>query len=38
MSCVGNTCCIYPFLVHYIYLESYLGAGMDKMLRPVEDG
>jgi hypothetical protein len=31
-SCVGNTCCIYLLLVHYIYLESYLGAGTDKML------
>jgi hypothetical protein len=31
-SCVGNTCCIYLLLVHYIYLESYLGAGTNKML------
>jgi hypothetical protein len=40
-SCVENTSCIYLLLVHYINLESYLGAGTDKclaMLRPVETG
>jgi hypothetical protein len=40
-SCVGNTCCIYLLLVHYINLESYLGVGTDKclaMLRLVETG
>jgi hypothetical protein len=31
-SCVGNTCCTCLLLVHYIYLESYLGLGTDKML------
>jgi hypothetical protein len=31
-SYVGNTCCIYLLLVHYIYLESYLGSEADKML------